>query len=184
MKNTRILHRGRYLSLIETSGWEFARRSNASGVVVLLPVTAQGELVLVEQYRIPVSGRVIELPTGLIGDQGNPGESALEAGRRELMEETGFAAGRMEVLFTCPSSAGMSDEMLTFVLATGLERQGPGGGDGSEDISVHLVPLAEVPRWIEDRGTRGIAADPKIYSALFLLGRQAGGHGRPEPRTA
>ena len=83
---------GRYLSLRERDGWEFASRSNASSVVVLVAVTPAEEIVLVEQYRKPVEARVIELPAGLVGDLGDPDEPILDAAARELEEETGYAA--------------------------------------------------------------------------------------------
>lgn len=165
---------GRYLSLLERDGWEFASRSNASGVVVIVAVTDDGELVLVEQYRKPVGAAVIELPAGLVGDLADPDESLLDAARRELVEETGYAAGSLEILMACPSSAGISDEIITFVLATGLERVGPGGGDASEEIQVAAVPLAEVDEWLARQQAAGKPMDPKIFAALYWL--QKSGH--------
>lgn len=169
-------YRGRYLSLLEKDGWEFVTRSNASGVVVLIPVTDAGEILLVQQYRKPVAETVIELPAGLVGDHANSGESILDAARRELEEETGYAATRMEVLMACPSSAGMSDEVIHFVLATGLTRVGPGGGDSSESIEVLPVPLSQVDGWLAARQAAGRPMDPKIYAALYWL-QKSGHHG-------
>lgn len=170
-------YRGRYLSLLEKDGWEFTSRSNASGVVVLVPVTEAGEILLIEQYRKPVAASVIELPAGLVGDHTNSGESILDAARRELEEETGYAAAHMEVLMVCPSSAGMSDEILHFVLATGLTRVGPGGGDASESIEVLPVPLSQVDDWLTSRQAEDRPMDPKIYAALYWL--QKSGHHVP-----
>ncbi len=163
--------KGRYLSLLERDGWEFASRSNASCVVVLVAVTADEELILVEQYRKPVEARVIELPAGLVGDHADPDEPVLLAAARELEEETGYTASQLEVLMTCPSSAGMSDEMISFVLAKGLTRVGPGGGDDSEDIEVHIVPLTDVDAWLTCQLSEGKPLDPKIYAALYWLER-------------
>ena len=171
MNKHATLYQGRYLSLLEVDGWEYASRSNASGVVVLVAVTPDNELVLVEQFRIPINSRVIELPAGLVGDLGDRDEPLLLAAQRELLEETGFEAGRLDILMSCPSSAGMSDETVTFVRASGLTRRTAGGGDPSEEITVHLVPLAEVDQWIERRRTAGKPFDPKIFSALYWLGR-------------
>jgi len=166
---SKTLYRGRYLSLREIDHWEYVSRSNASGVVVILAVTPANELVLVEQFRIPVSSRVIELPAGLVGDLADPDESLLEAAKRELLEETGFEAEHMEVLMSCPSSAGMSAEVITFVTAGGLRKVAAGGGDSSEDIEVHLVPLAEADSWLNGRRHSGTPLDPKIFSALYWL---------------
>ena len=161
--------KGRYLSLLERDGWEFASRSNASGVVVLVAVTSAQEIVLVEQFRKPVDSLVIELPAGLVGDHANPDESVLVAAARELEEETGYAAAKMELLMACPSSAGMSDEVISFVLATELTRVGPGGGDSSEDIQVHIVPVTDVDGWLIRQQAAGKPLDPKIYAALYWL---------------
>jgi ADP-ribose pyrophosphatase len=169
MNEIHVHFRGRYLSLLERDRWEFVSRSNASAVVVLIPVTDQDELVLVEQFRRPVSNRVIELPAGLVGDHADPDESILDAAARELEEETGFRAARLEHIMTCPSSAGMSDEMVSFVKATGLERVGPGGGDESEAIEVHVIPLERVDSWLHEQQVAGKPMDPKIFACLHWL---------------
>lgn len=168
---------GRYISLLERDGWEFASRSNAERVVKLVAVTDNAELVLVEQYRKPVNAPVIELPAGLVGDQGNRGESIFEAARRELEEETGYAAGKLELLMTGPSSAGLSDEIIAFVLATDLRRVGPGGGDDSEDIEVLPVPLREADEWLARQIAAGRILDVRIFAALYWL--QQSGHHEP-----
>lgn len=175
MDNDALQFRGRFLGIVERAGWEFATRTNASDVAVLVPVTDQGEVVLIEQYRIPVKARVIELPAGLVGDQGDPDEPVLEAAQRELEEETGYTASRMSLLTQCPSSSGMSDEIVTFFLAEGLRKVGPGGGDDSEEILVHEVPLAEACDWLGARQAEGCMLDPKVYAALLWLERRERG---------
>jgi ADP-ribose pyrophosphatase len=164
---------GRFLGLKERDRWEYAYRTNASGVVVLVPVTDAGELVLVEQYRIPVSSRVMELPAGLVGDNGNPEEAFKTAAQRELIEETGYSAARLEELLTSPSTPGLADEMITIYFASGLERIGPGGGDGNEDITVHHVPIEGAVEWLQARQAAGILLDPKIYAGLFWAGMRS-----------
>ncbi|MCP4045575.1 MAG: NUDIX hydrolase [Gammaproteobacteria bacterium] len=166
-KNQTIHFRGRFLGLTELSGWEYAFRTNASGVVVLVPVTNARELVLVEQYRIPVQSRVVELPAGLVGDHGDFDEDFKTAAQRELLEETGFSAATLDELLTSPSTPGMSDEIITIYYASGLERVGPGGGDVSEDITVHVVPLDDAPRWLEEKRAEGIMVDPKVFAGLY-----------------
>jgi len=165
-----IHYSGRFLGLKERDRWEYAFRTNASGVVVLVPVTDAGELVLVEQYRIPVQSRVMELPAGLVGDTGDFDEDFKIAAHRELIEETGYRAGLLEELLTSPSTPGMADEMITIFYASGLVRIGPGGGDGNEDITVHHVPLENAAEWLQARMTEGIMLDPKIYAGLYWAG--------------
>ncbi len=171
-KNTAtVRYDGRYLGLHETDGWEYATRTNATGVVVIVAVTADEEVVLVEQYRVPVDARVVELPAGLVGDQ-DAGETLESAAERELFEETGYRAARLARLTTCPSSAGMTDEQITIYLAEGCVREGAGGGDASEDITVHTVPLQDVDQWLADAQARGLTYDPKIYAGLYWLERR------------
>jgi len=169
MKNDTTHFKGRYLSMLERDGWEFVSRSNASNVVALVAVTVEDEIILVEQYRKPVAASVIEIPAGLVGDHEDPDESVLVAAGRELEEETGYTAVHLEVLMECPSSAGMSDEVITFVIARGLSRTGPGGGDDSEDIVTHVIPLDTVNDWLSRQRANGKMLDPKVYSALHWL---------------
>ena len=167
-----VCYEGRYLGLHERSGWEYATRTNATGVVVIVPLTADGRVIFVEQYRVPVGNRVIELPAGLVGDEDDPDEALETAAVRELREETGYRAGRLKVLGQCPSSAGMTDETLTLYLAEDCRREGAGGGDDSEDITVHTVPLPEVDHWLAEQQRAGLAFDPKIYAALYWINRR------------
>lgn len=161
-----ILHSGRYLTLRERRGWEFIERRH--GVVVLVAWTPERELLLVEQYRIPIQQRTIELPAGLIGDQDDAAaEAPLTAAARELVEETGWRAGRLREIMSCPTSAGLTSERVCFVWAQDLEPVGPGGGDDSEDIMVHRIPAAAIDGWLLDRYRAGLAIDPKIYTALY-----------------
>ena len=168
LANNETIHfKGRFLGMKETGGWEYAYRTNATGVVVLVPVTDSGELVLVEQYRTPVKGRVMELPAGLVGDTDAGDEDFKTAAQRELIEETGYRAKVLEELITSPSTPGMANEMITIYFASGLERVGEGGGDGNEDITVHHVPLESAPGWLDSQRAKGIMIDPKIYAGLF-----------------
>ena len=163
---TRILYDGRYLRLVERRGWELVARRHR--VAVLVAWTPADELLLVEQYRVPVARRTIELPAGLVGDQaGLESEPLLDAARRELEEETGWRAGSVAEIMPCPTSAGMTDEMAVFVRAAELVRTGDGGGDESEDIRVHAVGRQDIDTWLAQRHDEGFAIDPKIYTALY-----------------
>ena len=165
-ESTRILHSGRYLELVERDGWEFATRVDP-GVVVVIAWTDDDRLLLVEQWREPVGSMAIELPAGLVGDlDGQEDESVFTAAHRELLEETGYRAGRFREGMTCPTSAGMTNEMATFLFAEDIERVDAGGGDDSEDITVHAVAADEIDRWLFEQHGAGKVIDPKIYAAL------------------
>ncbi|MFP6867709.1 MAG: NUDIX hydrolase [Roseibacillus sp.] len=162
---------GHYLGLYKRDDWEFAERPNADGVVGILAHTPQDEVVLVEQFRIPVQSRVIEIPAGLIGDEEeHQGESLEGTAQRELIEETGYRAGSMTPLFSGPTSAGMTPEITHFFLATDLQQESEGGGVGSEEILVHLVPRTNLRSWLAEREEDGFLIDFKIHAALWLAG--------------
>jgi ADP-ribose pyrophosphatase len=164
------LHTGKFLTMIKEGHWEYVDRLNATGAAIIVALTEEQKLLLVEQYRIPVHARTIELPAGIIGDEpGATNESHAQAARRELLEETGYAAARIEPLTTGPSGAGLTSERVTLFRASGLRRAGKGGGVAHEDIVVHEVPLAEVPAWLESKARAGVLIDPKVYAGLFFL---------------
>lgn len=157
--------RGRYLEIVAQDGWEYVRRARAMSAAVILPLTDAGEVVLVEQHRPPLETVVLSLPAGLIGDGGAP-EAAEVAARRELLEETGFEAAHWRCLGEFATSPGMSAETFHFFIATGLARQGAGGGDAGEAITVHTVPLGELWDWLDGQRARGLAIDCRLLAFL------------------
>lgn len=165
----RILFSGKHLRMCSRGGWEFAQRSAASGVVGILAVTDAGRVLVVEQFRRPVGRIVLELPAGLAGDLGDaPDEDLADAARRELLEETGYEARTMTRLTTGPSSAGMTDECVVLFRAEGLTRRHAGGGVEGEGITVHEVPLAELPAWLLAQQASGKLIDFKVWAAPTL----------------
>ena len=167
--SAQILYPGRYLVLGRKQDWEYIIRRHR--VVVLIAWTPDDRLLFVEQFRIPVGRSTIELPAGLVGDEdGHEEESLIEAARRELEEETGWCAGQLRRLMTCPTSAGMTDEEVVFIEASGLVRTGEGGGDASENIIVHEIARCDIDHWLIERYRQGRAIDPKIYTALYWSG--------------
>jgi ADP-ribose pyrophosphatase len=168
----RVLAEGCFLRLCAQDGWEWAERTNVSAAVVIVAITSERELVLVEQYRIPLGRRVIELPAGLVGDvAGSESEELADAARRELFDETGYEAPRIDRLIEGPSSAGMTNEIYALMLARDAHKTGPGGGDSTEDIRVHVVPLNEIESWLDSKRRDGFLVSPKIYSALHFAAR-------------
>ncbi|HEY0309726.1 MAG TPA: NUDIX hydrolase [Luteimonas sp.] len=166
---------GKWLRLVRRGRWEYAERTHADGMaVIIIAATPDDRVLFVEQSRIPLGGKTIEMPAGLVGDQA--GEDTLEdAARRELVEETGWSAGRVEVLLVGPTSSGMSNERIAFVRATGLRRVGPGGGDSTEDIIVHEVPRADAPAWLMRKRSEGYELDLKLWAGLWMLERNPDG---------
>jgi ADP-ribose pyrophosphatase len=165
----RVIGEGKYVRLVSENGWEYATRPNVTGIVVIVAVTDDRKLVLVEQPRVAVHARVIELPAGMVGDV-DASEALVDAARRELIEETGFDAGEMTLLADGPIAVGISDEVISFYQARRLTRVGAGGGDEHEDITVHEVPLSQLPGFLAAQKAAGRSIDPKIFAGLFLAG--------------
>jgi ADP-ribose pyrophosphatase len=162
-----ILGEGRWLSLLARRHWEYVTRTRGQLAAAIVALTDDDRIVLVEQHRVPVESATIELPAGLIGDQ-DVSESPEVAARRELLEETGFRARELRELTRGPSSAGLTDEQIVLYLATGLERVEEGGGDHTEDITVHCVPLTEVEDWLAEQRAGGKLVDLKVWGGLHF----------------
>ena len=170
-----LLWQGKWLRMMRRGHWEYAERTNANGVsVIIIAATPEAKLLFVEQTRVPIQSKTIEMPAGLVGDV-DAGESLLLAAERELLEETGWRAGRLEHLMTGPSSAGMSTEMMAFVRARELVREHDGGGDETEDILVHEIPIADAARWLAAKLSEGYCIDAKVWAGLYFLERNPDG---------
>jgi ADP-ribose pyrophosphatase len=155
---------GKYISALKRGRWEYVSRTGSTNAVVIL-AEHDGKVILIEQYRVPVGGRCLELPAGLVGDED---EHATVEGTavKELEEETGFTAERIERLGEFHSSPGMVAESFTLVRAHGVRKVGEGGGNEHEDITVHMVTRADIPAFVEERRKAGTAVDVKLL--LFM----------------
>ena len=170
MTETETLCNGRWLRLMRRGRWEYAERTNPGGGVIIIAVTPEDRILFVEQWREAVRSKTIEMPAGLVGDiAGDTHESAVTAAEREILEETGYRADRIEFLMAGPSSAGMTNEMMSFVLAHDLVREHSGGGDHTEDIVVHEIPRTEAARWLVAKMREGYSIDPKLFAGLYFL---------------
>jgi ADP-ribose pyrophosphatase len=155
---------GKYISVLKQGRWEYVSRTGSVNAVVIL-AEYEGKAILVEQYRVPVGARCLELPAGLVGDE-DPNATVDGTAVKELEEETGFTADRVEHLGQFHSSPGMVAESFTLVRAHGVRKVGEGGGTDEEDITVHLVAREDIPAFIRKRREEGTAIDVKLL--LFL----------------
>src|SRR5688572_27274688 len=171
---TKTLWEGKYLRMVTRGRWEYAERTNAGSAVIVIAVTPEDKLVFVEQFRVPMNANSIEMPAGLVGDT-DANDTLEDAARRELLEETGWLASDVKVLMVGPTSSGMSNEVIAFVRARGLTRVHAGGGDDTENITVHEVPVADAPRWLAAKMAEGYAMDAKLWAGLWLVDRDPDG---------
>lgn len=170
-----IVYEGKYLRMCIQGRWEYVERTHAQGLAtIIIAVTPEDRVLFVEQYRIPLQAPTIEMPAGLVGDI-DAGESIELSAIRELEEETGWTAERAEVLMTGPTSSGMSNEKIAFVRATGLRKVGAGGGDGTEDITVHEVPRTEAAAWLVRKMAEGYQMDAKLWAGLWMIEHELDG---------
>jgi ADP-ribose pyrophosphatase len=158
---------GRYITVKTRGTWEYVARSRGIKAAVILAVDG-GHILLVEQYRVPLSRNCLELPAGLIGDE-SEGEDVELAAARELEEETGYRADHIEVIGEFYSSPGMVSESFFFVKARGLTKVSGGGGVEGENITVHRVALSGITAFIAKKRDEGCGIDAKL---LLLLGPQ------------
>ncbi|QJR00760.1 NUDIX hydrolase [Sphingobium yanoikuyae] len=164
-----VMWTGRFITAKKRGKWEYVGRARGIRAAVILAIDEDADgrhVLLVDQYRVPLGKRCIELPAGLVGDH-DAGEDASLAASRELEEETGYLPGRLESLGEFFSSPGMVSESFTLFRAHDLVKTGEGGGVDSEDIRVHRVPLATLPDQIAAWREQGFAMDVKL---LLLLG--------------
>src|SRR5213080_3972433 len=111
----RQIFEGKHVRVLEHDGWEFVERKNGKSAVVILAVTDDDHVILVEQFRRPVNARVIDFPAGLVGDDG--GNDPAETAKRELLEETGYFCASVERLTAGPTSPGITSETVAFYAA-------------------------------------------------------------------
>jgi ADP-ribose pyrophosphatase len=162
--------RGKFVQACRRGKWEDAGRVGGIQAVVIM-AEHDGGVILVEQYRVAVGGPCLELPAGLVGDH-DPTATVESTAVAELEEETGFTAERIERLGEYHASPGMLTESFNLVRAHGVRRVGEGGGiSGEEDITVHVVPRADLSSFVAERRAAGVAMDVKLLLPLapYLL---------------
>jgi len=136
------------------------------GAVAILPLLDQERICLVENYRVAVDETLLELPAGTLEPNEPPGETAL----RELAEETGYRAGRLEHLATFYTSPGILDERMYLFLATELE-PGEQALEAGEQIETRICTRAEALQMIREGRIRdGKTLAGLLYYEIILRG--------------
>jgi ADP-ribose pyrophosphatase len=166
-----VLHQGRFLKFLhrkvkDTAGgeytWELVERTTQGPIVVIIPITASGEVLLAQIYRVPVEDKVVEFFAGLRGEN----EPIEETAKRELLEEAGWRVERVERLFGGPYDAGLiGEEIVYFVGFDAVEVQAP-EREAVEDLEIFKMPLSKLGGWL---GAQSARVDPKCWAALYFL---------------
>jgi ADP-ribose pyrophosphatase len=162
-----IAWEGKWIQAKRQGSWEFVSRARGIKATVIVAVDDDDHVLLVDQYRVPLGKRCLELPAGLIGDEHDT-DTVESAARRELEEETGYTCAQVTDLGEFYASPGMVSESFYLVRATGLSRIGEGGGVAEEDINVHRVPVADIPAFVAQKRDEGFGIDVKML--LLLAG--------------
>ncbi|RWR15034.1 NUDIX domain-containing protein [Siminovitchia fortis] len=130
------------------------------GAVALIALTDENKIVMVEQYRKPLERSLLEIPAGKL----EPGEEPAATAERELEEETGYRAGKMEYISSFYTSPGFADEIIHLYLATGLEKvENPADGDEDEFVELFELTLEEALECIRNE---------RIYDAKTVFAVQ------------
>lgn len=129
------------------------------GAAVILPLVDNNHVCLIKNYRISVDQTLLELPAGTL----EPNEPPEVTAGRELEEETGYRAEKIELLSAYYPSPGVMDERMFMYLATGLTMHAPAREEG-EEIENHIVTLDEAKAMIQD----GRIADGKTIAGLLF----------------
>ncbi len=166
-----VMWEGRFITAKTRGRWEYVGRARGIRAAAIIAVDDDPDgtrhVILVSQFRVPLGRFSLEIPAGLVGDDaGGEGEEAAAAAARELEEETGYRAGKLEVLGEFYSSPGMVSESFTLLKATALERIGEGGGTEGENITVHRVALRDLARFVAEWRRAGHAVDVRIAMLL------------------
>lgn len=169
--STRQVYAGRIINLrVDTvrtaNGIETLREIvEHPGAVALVAIDDRDRVLLVRQYRAATQSETLEIPAGTL----EPGEAPLACAERELAEETGYTAERLESIGGVYPAPGISTEYIHFFLATGLQR-GAARPEADEQIEVEAAPWAEVMQ----RVRAGEFQDSKTVSALLLVDARRG----------
>lgn len=144
--------------------WDYLEKTSVP-FVVIFAVTKDRKVILERNYRIPVEGTVLELPSGL---NDNKGETEPEAARRELLEETGYWADKIIPVFKCLISPASLPAIASYYFAPDVVYIHPPKGDGVEEIEIIEVPLEELVDFICRESEKGKVCE-RVSAVIPIL---------------
>ena len=172
--NDETVYEGRFIRTIrrhflDTAGkeqiWEMVqRKTDTNRIVSIAAITTEGEILVEKIYRLPFKGYTLELPAGLLDKDG---EHEKDAARRELLEETGYAADTLELLTEGPFNTGLTSDVLVIYLAINARKVREAELEGSEDIEVIKVPLGNLFEFLKS-AEKNLNAKPDMKIAAII----------------
>ncbi len=174
-----VVFEGKYLRFVKKDArtitddkisWETVERTNidGKGVVVIIGLTSEKELILEKNWRAPVESSIIQFPAGLIDIAG---ESQEEAARRELLEETGYKAKKLIPVISAPNSPELTSTRAVHFFAPEVEFTGEGKRDSTEEIEVLKVPVEKIDDFLLNLPVDA-QLDLRVPGILWILERK------------
>src|SRR3546814_6993934 len=141
-----LLYQGEWLRMVKRGQWESCERTHGKDglAVLVIAVTPDDHVLFVEQYRVPLGAKTIEMPAGLVGDD-DASDTLESAARSELIEETGWDAARIDVLLVGPPTAGTTNERIPFRRPRHLTRVAACRDPADGNIPVHNTTPPPAP---------------------------------------
>lgn len=138
------------------------------GAVCVIPVTDEGEVIMVRQFRYPFGRVLLEIPAGKL----EPNEDPLDAARRELEEESGVVADRVDFMGELYTTVAFTDEKIYTYIATGLTFK-DSHPDEDEFVEVVKIPLSTLVKMVMDGEIKDSKTQVAILKAERILGERA-----------
>ena len=167
----KLVYKGEYLKVIQKEyltktkkrgNWDYIERK---GAVIIFALTKEKEVILEKIFRIPLGSFSLELPGGMLDKKG---ESACQAAKRELLEETGYLAKKLTPVFQWPLEPSLVPDEAILFFAPDVEFKEKTDGEDSEEIEVLKVPLEKLEEFLLE-SKKDMTVDLKIFGALSIL---------------
>ncbi len=169
------LWRGRFISVArrpftntetgQEGHWEMVKRKAFGRIVGVIAVTPENEVIIIKIFRVPLNKYVLECAAGIPDKAGEP---EAELARRELLEETGYAAPEMVEIISGPTNSGLVADQMVFFLGLNATKVAEPAPEDAEDIEVLKIPVAELPALLKNP-PEGVLVDFKIWALLPFL---------------
>ena len=172
----KVSFKGRFISFVsrhflnketgKNDVWEMVERKTHGRIVCVLPVTKEGDLILVKIFRFPLKDWIIESIAGLM-DAGP--EEEISLARKEMAEESGYASPEVEFLCRGHFTAGLTNEELSYYVGLDAIKVGEPDLEDAEDIEVLEIPFSTASEFLREQQLAGVNVDVKLFGIISLM---------------